>query len=254
MKSSYENQVALVTGAASGIGLATAQAFAGAGAAVVLADINGAAAHAAAQALIAEGHQAIGIECNVADMKQVETMIADTVAAFGRLDAAFNNAGIQNILAETADASAEDFDRVTSVNLRGVWACMKFELQQMRKQGNGAIVNCSSLGGLVGGAERATYHSAKHGVLGLTKSAALEYAARNIRVNAVCPGLIWTPMADQMVASGQGEALQGMTRMIPMARHGRPEEIADAVLWLCSAASSYVTGQSISVDGGFIMR
>lgn len=124
----------------------------------------------------------------------------------------------------------------------------------MRKQGSGAIVSCSSLGGLVGGAERGVYHAAKHGVLGLTKSAALEYAARGIRVNAVCPGLIWTPMADQMVAAGQGEALEGMKAAIPMARHGRPEEIASVVLFLCSDAASYVTGQSISVDGGFVMR
>ena len=131
---------------------------------------------------------------------------------------------------------------------------MKFELQQMRKQGSGTIVNCSSLGGLVGGAERGIYHAAKHGVIGFTKSAALEYAARGIRINAVCPGLIWTSMADQMVAAGQGEALKMMEKNIPMARVGRPEEIADAVLWLSSDAASYVTGQSISVDGGFVMR
>ena len=131
---------------------------------------------------------------------------------------------------------------------------MKFELRQMRKQGSGTIVNCSSLGGLVGGAERGIYHAAKHGVIGFTKSAALEYAARGIRINAVCPGLIWTPMADQMVAAGQGEALKAMEKSIPMGRVGRPQEIAHAVLWLCSDAASYVTGQSISVDGGFIMR
>jgi NAD(P)-dependent dehydrogenase (short-subunit alcohol dehydrogenase family) len=254
MKISFENKVALVTGAASGIGLATAQAFARAGASVAIADVNAAAAQAAAAELAAAGYQAVAIECNVADSEQVEQMVRQTIATFGRLDAAFNNAGVQNILAETADASEQDFDRVTSINLRGVWASMKFELQHMRQQGSGTIVNCSSLGGLVGGAERGTYHSAKHGVIGLTKSAALEYAARNIRINAVCPGLIWTPMADQMVASGQGEALAGMTKMIPMGRHGRAEEIANTVLWLCSDASSYVTGQSISVDGGFIMR
>lgn len=254
MSFSFGNQVALITGAASGIGLATAQAFARAGAAVAIADINGEAAQAAAEALIAEGHRAIGIRCDVADIDQVEAMVKETVATFGRLDAAFNNAGIQNKLAETADATVEDYDKVMSINLRGVWSCMKFELEYMRRQGSGTIVNCSSLGGLVGGAERANYHAAKHGVIGLTKSAALEYAARNIRINAVCPGLIWTPMADQMVAAGQGEALAGMTQMIPMGRHGKPEEIADAVLWLSSSSSSYVTGQSISVDGGFIMR
>jgi len=131
---------------------------------------------------------------------------------------------------------------------------MKFELRQMREQASGAIVSCSSLGGLVGGAERGIYHAAKHGVLGFTKSAALEYAARGIRINAICPGLIWTSMAEQMVASGQGEALKEMLKSVPMGRYGRAEEIADCVLWLCSDAASYVTGQSISVDGGFIMR
>jgi NAD(P)-dependent dehydrogenase (short-subunit alcohol dehydrogenase family) len=254
MSFSFENKVALVTGAASGIGLATAQAFAQAGASVVLADINGEAARVAAEALIGAGHQAIGIRCDVSDIDQVEAMVKETLATFGRLDAAFNNAGVQNLLAETADATAEDFDRVMSVNLRGVWSCMKFELEHMRRQGSGTIVNCSSLGGLVGGAERGNYHAAKHGVIGLTKSAALEYATRNIRINAVCPGLIWTPMADQMVAAGQGEALEAMIKSVPMGRHGRPEEIADAVLWLSSSTSTYVTGQSISVDGGFIMR
>lgn len=254
MSFSFENQVALVTGAASGIGWATANAFAQAGAAVALVDVNGDAAQAKADALIAAGHTAIGLCCDVADIDQVEAMVKETIARFGRLDMAFNNAGIQNVLAEMADATVDDYERVMSVNLRGVWACMKFELEHMRRQGSGTIVNCSSLGGLVGGAERASYHAAKHGVIGLTKSAALEYASRNIRVNAVCPGLIWTPMVDQMVAAGQGEALEGMTKAVPMGRHGQPEEIADAVLWLSSASSSYVTGQSISVDGGFIMR
>lgn len=172
----------------------------------------------------------------------------------GRLDVAFNNAGIQNALAETADATPEGFDRVNSVNLRGMWARMKYELQRMRQQGSGAIVNCSSIGGLVGGAGRGTYHAAKHGVLGLTKSAALEYATRNIRINAVCPGLIWTPMAQQMADSGQKEALDAIAEGIPMRRHGRADEIASTVLWLCSSAASYMTGQSISVDGGLIMR
>lgn len=254
MKISFENQVALVTGAASGIGLAAAQAFARAGASVVLADLNADSARAAADELAAAGHNAMGVRCDVADPGEIAEMIKQTVSTFGRLDVAFNNAGVQNVLAETADASVEDFDRVNSVNLRGVWACMKYELQHMRQQGNGAIVNCSSLGGLVGGAQRGTYHAAKHGILGLTKSAALEYATRNIRVNAVCPGLIWTPMVEQMVASGQKEALEAMVDGIPMRRHGHADEIADVVLWLCSSASSYVTGQSISVDGGLIMR
>jgi NAD(P)-dependent dehydrogenase (short-subunit alcohol dehydrogenase family) len=254
MNISFENKVALVTGAASGLGLAAAKAFAESGASVALADWNEEAVHSAADELTARGHKTLAIRCDVANDTQVEAMVQRTVAVFGRLDAAYNNAGVQNILADTADSTREDYDRVMGINLRGVWSCMKFELRQMRKQGSGAIVNCSSLGGLVGGAERAIYHAAKHGVIGFTKSAALEYAGRGIRINAVCPGLIQTPMSDQMVAAGQGEALAAMEKMVPMARVGRPEEVADVVLWLCSSAASYFTGQSISVDGGFIMR
>ena len=252
MNISFAGKVALVTGAASGLGLATARAFAESGASVALADCTEDAVKAAADGL--KGHEVIAIRCDVADDAAVEAMVLWTVKTFGRLDVAYNNAGVQNVLAETADTTRDDYDRVMAINLRGEWNCMKFELQQMRKQGSGAIVNCSSLGGLVGGAERGIYHAAKHGVLGFTKSAALEYAARGIRVNAICPGLIQTPMSDQMVAAGQGDALKAMEKSIPMGRVGRPEEIASAVLWLCSDAASYVTGQSISVDGGFIMR
>jgi NAD(P)-dependent dehydrogenase (short-subunit alcohol dehydrogenase family) len=254
MKISFDDKVALVTGAGSGLGLATARAFANAGASVVLADSNENAVRSAAETLTAQGHQVLAVHCDVADDAQVDAMVRATIGAFGRLDAAYNNAGVQNVLAETAETTREDYDRVMGVNLRGVWSSMRSELQHMRKQGSGAIVNCSSLGGLVGGAERGIYHAAKHGVLGFTKSAALEYAARGIRINAVCPGLIQTPMSERMVAAGQGEALKAMEKSIPMARVGQPEEIANAVLWLCSDAASYVTGQSISVDGGFIMR
>jgi NAD(P)-dependent dehydrogenase (short-subunit alcohol dehydrogenase family) len=255
MNISFENKVALVTGAASGLGLATAKAFAEAGASVVLADWNEQQVQAAATDLADHGHKTLAIRCDVSDDAQVEAMVKQAVATFGRLDAAYNNAGVQNVLAETADSPREDYDRIMAINLRGVWSCMKFELQQMRAQGSGAIVNCSSLGGLIGGARRGTYHAAKHGVIGFTKSAALEYAARDIRINAVCPGMIQTPMSDQMIAAGQGDELDAMLKThVPMGRLGRPEEIADAVLWLCSSAASYVTGQSISVDGGFVMR
>jgi NAD(P)-dependent dehydrogenase (short-subunit alcohol dehydrogenase family) len=254
MNISFANKVALITGAGSGLGLATAKAFAKSGASVVLADWHEKGVRSAADELSAKGHKALAVQCDVSDDAQVAELIQKTLATFGRLDAAYNNAGVQNLLAETADTTREDYDRVMGINLRGVWSSMKFELQVMRKQGSGAIVNCSSLGGLVGGAERGIYHAAKHGVLGFTKSAALEYAARGIRINAICPGLIQTPMSDQMVAAGQGEALKALEKMIPMARVGRPEEIASAVLWLCSEAASYVTGQSISVDGGFTMR
>jgi NAD(P)-dependent dehydrogenase (short-subunit alcohol dehydrogenase family) len=254
MNISFEDKVALVTGAGSGLGLATAKAFAESGASVVLADWNEESVHSAAKNLMAHGHKALPIHCDVANDAEIEAMVAQTVTTFGRLDAAYNNAGVQNVLAETADATGEDFDRVTAINLRGVWSCMKFELLQMRKQGSGAIVNCSSLGGIVGGAGRGSYHAAKHGVLGLTKSAALEYAAKGIRINAVCPGLIQTPMSDQMAAAGQADALKAMLKDVPIGRVGRPEEIADAVLWLCSPAASLVVGHALVVDGGYTIR
>lgn len=255
MKISFEGKVALVTGAASGLGLATAKAFAEAGASVVLADNNQKQVEAAAKELADKGYKTLAVTCDVSDDVQVEAMVKKTVTEFGRLDAAYNNAGIQNVLAETADSPRDDYDRVMAVNLRGVWSCMKFELQVMREQGSGAIVNCSSLGGLIGGNQRGTYHAAKHGVIGFTKSAALEYATRGIRVNDVCPGMIRTPMSDRMEAEGQGPALKAMLdNFVPMKREGRPEEIANTVLFLCSDAASYITGQSISVDGGFVMR
>ena len=255
MEISFEGQVALVTGAASGLGLATAKAFAESGASVVLADVNEKAVLAAAKALADKGFKTLGVRCDVSNDADVEALVKKTVDTFGRLDVAYNNAGIQNQLAEAADQTREDYDRVMGVNLRGVWCCMKYELRVMRKQGSGSIVNCSSLGGLIGGPERGIYHAAKHGVIGLTKSAAMEYAAKGIRVNAICPGMIRTPMSDQMEAAGQGEALKKMLEQnVPMKREGKPEEIADAVLFLCSSKASYITGQSISVDGGFVMR
>jgi NAD(P)-dependent dehydrogenase (short-subunit alcohol dehydrogenase family) len=211
----------------------TATAFAEAGAAVTLADVNGEGARSAADALVAAGHKAIGIRCNVADEAEVAAMVKRTVSTFGRLDAAFNNAGVQSPAVETADATREEFDRVNAINLRGVWSCMKYELRQMREQGSGAIVNCSSIGGLIGLPGRATYHASKHGVIGLTKSAALEYASRGIRINAVCPGTIDTPMVAEMLAK-EPEAMKEILRDQPIGRLGRPEEIASAVLWLCS--------------------
>jgi len=253
MEFSFKDKVALVTGAASGLGLATAKAFAESGAAVVLADWNENAVRSAAEELANKGHKTLAIQCDVADDAHVEAMVDQTVATFGRLDAAYNNAGVQNTVAEAADATRDDFDRVISINLRGVWSCMKFELRQMLKQEGGAIVNCSSIGGLVGGPKRGTYQASKHGVLGLTKSAALDYAARGIRINAVCPGIIHTSMLDRMMAT-QADALNAMLKDVPIGRLGRPEEIASAVLWLCSDAASLMVGHALVVDGGYTIR
>ncbi|MFD7292495.1 glucose 1-dehydrogenase [Streptomyces sp. NPDC059897] len=246
----FTGQVALVTGAASGMGLATARAFAEAGAAVALADLDQKAAERAAEELTTAGHRVIGVGCDVADEDQAAAMVARTVETFGRLDMAFNNAGIQAPPADAADETAADFDRVNAVNLRGIWTSQKHELRQMRAQGSGAIVNCSSLGGLVGLPERAAYHASKHGVIGLTKSAAVEYAPKGVRINAVCPGVIETPMVADML-EGQAEAMAAIIGEQPIGRLGTADEIASAVLWLCSPAASFVVGVALPVDGGF---
>ncbi|MFI1359924.1 glucose 1-dehydrogenase [Streptomyces sp. NPDC020898] len=246
----FENKVALVTGAASGMGLATARAFAEAGAAVVLADVGKEAVKSAAEELTSAGHRAIGVVCDVTDESQTAAMVERAVTTFGRLDMAFNNAGVQVPPSDAADEPAENFDHVNAVNLRGVWASMKHELRQMREQGSGAIVNCSSLGGLLGMPQRAAYHASKHGVIGLTKSAAVEYAPRGIRINAVCPGVIDTPMAAGMLES-QADAMAEIMKEQSIGRLGRADEVAAAVLWLCSPGASLVVGVALPVDGGF---
>jgi NAD(P)-dependent dehydrogenase (short-subunit alcohol dehydrogenase family) len=246
---SFEDKVALVTGAGSGMGLTTAQMFAAEGAAVALVDIHEAPIRNAAKQLAAAGYKAIAIRCDVTDEAQVKGMIAQTISAFGRLDAAFNNAGVQSLAVETADSTSQEFDRVNAINLRSVWLCMKYELLQMRQQEGGAIVNNSSIGGLIGIPGRAIYHATKHGVIGLTKSAALEYASRGIRINAVCPGAIETPMVAEMVAK-EPETMKDITKEQPIGRLGRPEEIGSAVLWLCSDGASFVIGHALAVDGG----
>lgn len=245
----FENKVALVTGAAAAMGLATAQAFAEAGAAVALADFREDAVKEEARKLVAAGHKAIAFRCDVSDDAQVAEMVDRTVAEFGRLDTAFNNAGVMARIAPTADSTLEEWERVIGINLRGVWSCMKHELRQMARQGGGAIVNNASVGALTGNPGIGSYIASKHGVVGLTRTAALEYIKQGIRVNAVNPGLIDTQIARDVV-SGDEQAYGEIAKSVPIGRAGRPEEIAAAVLWLCGPGASYVVGQALTVDGG----
>jgi len=246
----FTGQVALVTGAAMGMGLASARAFANSGAAVVLADCNGGLAAKEADNIVRAGGRAVAITCDVSSEAQVAAAVDLAVSEFGRLDMAFNNAGIQIPPNDAADEPEANFQRVVAVNQFGVWASMKHELRIMRAQGSGAIVNNSSIGGLIGLPGRAAYHGTKHAVLGMTKSAGVEYAPRGIRINAVCPGTIDTPMVQDML-KGQIEAMAEIMKSQSIGRLGAAEEVAAAVLWLCSPGASFVVGVGLPVDGGF---
>ena len=245
----FSGKVALVTGAAAGMGLATAIAFAEAGAAVVLADFKEEAVKMATKKLFDAGYKAISVRCDVSDDAQVEAMVERAVAEFGRLDAAFNNAGVMARIAPTADSTREDWDRVVGINLRGVWSCMKHELRHMERQRSGAIVNNASVGALTGNPGIGAYIASKHGVVGLTRTAALEYIKHGIRVNAINPGLIDTQVARDVV-SGDEKAYAEIAKNVPIGRAGTPDEIASTVLFLCSPAASYVVGHALTVDGG----
>jgi NAD(P)-dependent dehydrogenase (short-subunit alcohol dehydrogenase family) len=248
-----KGKVALVTGAASGIGRATALAFARAGARVVVADLDGRHGEETVALIRAERGEASFVGVDVSSSAQVERMVAQTFDAWGRLDVAFNNAGIEGTMASTAELSESEWDRVIAVNLKGIWLCMRHEIPRMLAGGGGAIVNCSSVAGLIGFAGEAAYVASKHGIVGLTKTAALEYARSGIRINAVCPGVIDTPMIERATA-GKPELAGQLVAGQPIGRLGRPEEIAAAVLWLASDAASFVTGAALPVDGGWVAR
>ncbi|WP_447952825.1 glucose 1-dehydrogenase [Sphingopyxis chilensis] len=243
-------RAALVTGASSGIGKAAAASFMRAGYTTILADIDEEVGRSVAAELRSTGVCNF-VRCDVSDEADVRGLIDHVVAAHGRLDAAFNNAGIEGRQAAIMDSSADDFDRVVAVNLRGVWLCLREEIRQMLRQSEGgAIVNCSSVAGLIGLPGMSPYVASKHGVIGLTRAAALECAQSRIRVNAVCPGAIQTPMLDRYMAGIEGGRAQ-MEANEPMGRIGGPEEIASAVLWLCGKEASFVTGHALAVDGGW---
>ena len=248
MEQIFKDKAALVTGSSFGIGRSTAIAFAKRGARVVLADCvedNG-----TLDAIGQIGGDAFFVKCDVSREDDVRNLVAQAVARYGRLDFAFNNAGIEGSPAPAAECSDENWDRTIGINLKGVWLCIKHEIPEMIKSGGGAIVNNASIAGLVGFGGVPAYVASKHGVVGLTKNVALDYAKQNIRVNAVCPGVIHTPMIDRYTGNDP-KVMQQMVAGKPMERLGQPEEIAETVVFLCSNAASFITGQAIAVDGGW---
>lgn len=247
---SFAGKVAFVTGAANGIGRATALAFAREGTRVVVADVSEQGNQETAHMIEEQGDRALAVRCDVTQVEDVKAALEKTIEAFGRLDFAFNNAGVeQKKLAPTAELDEAEWDRILNIDLRSVFLCMKYEIPLILKQGGGAIVNTSSGAGVIGIKGNPAYTAAKHGVIGLTRSAALDYAAQNIRVNAVCPGYIDTTMMDRFT----GSTAEGRAKVIaeePVGRMGTPEEIAAAVVWLCSDAAAFVVGHAMVIDGG----
>lgn len=251
MERQFQDKVAIVTGGSFGIGKATAILFAQHGAKVAVVDWK--EDDEAVSAINSAGGEAIFIKCDVSKDDEVQAMVTQTVSTFGRLDFAFNNAGIEGESAPTHEVTEENWNRVIAINLKGVWLCMKHEIPHMLRQGKGAIVNCSSIAGVIGFPGIPAYTASKHGVLGLTKTAALEYATAGIRVNAVCPGVIQTPMIDRFMEKNKTNKAE-MASQEPIGRFGTPEEIAEAVMWLCSDGSSFVTGHPLVADGGWVAR
>jgi NAD(P)-dependent dehydrogenase (short-subunit alcohol dehydrogenase family) len=253
MAGRVEGKVALVTGGASGIGRATALTFAREGAKLVIADLNADGGQQTVHMITEQGGEAIFVRTDVSKAVEVQALISKAVETYGRLDCAHNNAGIAGGgRALTAEYPEERWQQVIAVNLTGVWFCMKYEIPQMLSHGSGAIVNTASAAGLVGGRGISAYVASKHGVVGLTKTAALEYAQQGIRVNCVCPGAIQTPMTDR--AWSDPERRARVIASEPIGRIGNPEEVAEAVVWLCSDAASFVTGHAMSIDGGLVAQ
>ncbi len=248
-----DGRVVIVTGGSAGIGRAAALAFAREGALVAIGDVDAARGQAVADEVTASGARAVFVPTDVSKAEDAQRLVDRALAEFGRLDAAFNNAGIEGVSAPTADCTVENWNRTLAVNLTGVWLCMKAEIPAMLRSGGGAIVNNASVAGLVGFEGIPAYTASKHGIVGLTKTAALEYAQAGIRVNAVCPGVIDTEMIDRFTG-GDAATRAGLTATEPVGRLGAPGEIADAAVWLCSDMASFVTGQAIAVDGGFVAR
>ncbi|MBA4054475.1 MAG: short chain dehydrogenase [Marivirga sp.] len=249
MERIFENKVAIVTGGSFGIGKATAKAFAKRGAKVVIADWV--EDYSTLKEIQNDGGSALFVKCDISKPSDVTALISKTMETFGRLDIAVNNAGIEGATAPTHECTEENWDKTININLKGVWLCMKQEIPPMLKAGKGAIVNIASIAGLVGFVGLPAYVVSKHGIVGLTKTAALEYAKQGIRVNAVCPGVIRTPMVDR--TTGKDKAVEKkFEEMEPVGRMGEPEEVAEAIVWLCSDAASFVTGHALAVDGGWI--
>jgi len=253
MAGQLDGKVVLITGAGSGIGRASALTFAREGAKVMVADIVVEGGEETVRLVKNAGGEASFVKVDVSNAADVEAMVNKVVEVYGRIDCAHNNAGIEGQLVSTHEYAEEMFDKVIAINLTGVWLCMKYEIPHMLKQGSGAIVNTASGAGLVGAAGMSAYVASKHGVVGLSKTAALEYAKSGIRVNAVCPGLIQTPMVERLT-NAQPQLGEALVAAEPIGRTGRPEEIAESVVWLCSDAASFVTGHAMSVDGGYVAQ
>ncbi|GAB3177925.1 glucose 1-dehydrogenase [Telluribacter humicola] len=247
----FQDQVVVITGGASGVGRATALAFAGEGGRVVVADVAEEGGHATVEMVRQEGAEAMFITCDVAQPDQLQQLVSETVRTYGRLDVAINNAGVGGVFARTADVPAEEYHRVVNINLGGVFFGMQYQIRQMLRQGGGCIVNVASLAGLRGFANCSIYTATKHAIVGLTKASSAEYARKNIRINAVCPTYTRSPLFEQLLELNPSYE-EKFKLNIPMRRYGQPADTAQAILWLCDPRNTFVTGLALPIDGGMM--